>query len=257
MMNYFYELNPILQAFIATTITFLITALGSLCVFLFKNINKKIMDIMLSTSAGIMLASSFFSLINPAIEHSINYELTPWIICSIGIMLGLLLLYGGDIIYQKRTKKKSGILNLVLSITLHNIPEGMAIGVAFGAASFGDKTAIISAITLAVGIGLQNFPEGIAVTFPLYKKGYSKFKSFFIGAMTAAIEPLGAVLGVLLVMKMTFILPLLLSFAAGAMLYVIVTELIPESMASEKKEQMALYLGIGFIIMMILDISLG
>ena len=134
----------------------------------------------------------------------------------------------------------------------------MAIGVAFGSIAHGlNNASVISAITLAIGIGIQNFPEGSAISFPLYREGYSKFKSFIIGSLTAAVEPIAALLGAILVIKIQFIMPLLLAFAAGAMLYVIVTELIPESMASEKKELMALYLGIGFIIMMILDISLG
>ena len=258
MMSFFYEINPIWQAFLATIITFLLTSLGSACVFLFKNINKKYMDCMLSISAGIMLASAFFSLLNPAIDNATNLNLTPWVVCSIGIFLGISLLFFGDKIYSKKNIKNGKINNLILSITLHNIPEGMAIGVAFGSIAHGlNNASVISAITLAIGIGIQNFPEGSAISFPLYREGYSKFKSFIIGSLTAAVEPIAALLGAILVIKIQFIMPLLLAFAAGAMLYVIVTELIPESMASEKKELMALYLGIGFIIMMILDISLG
>ena len=147
---------------------------------------------------------------------------------------------------------------LIFSITLHNIPEGLVIGVAFGSLAYGIEGATLaSAIALAIGIGLQNFPEGSAISFPLYKEGYSKWKAFLIGAATAAVEPFGALLGLFLVIKMQFILPFLLAFAAGAMLYVIVVELIPESMTNEKKDIMALYLITGFIIMMILDISLG
>jgi ZIP family zinc transporter len=167
-----------------------------------------------------------------------------------------ILLYGADKINQKKGSNKEN--NLILSITLHNIPEGMAIGVAFGAVSYniGNAT-IMSAIALAIGIGIQNFPEGSAISFPLYSLGYSKLKSFLIGSLSAIVEPIAAVFGALIVIKMQFILPLLLAFATGAMLYVIIVELIPESMANEKKELMALYTIFGFIIMMILDISLG
>lgn len=251
-MSFFYELNPVIEAFIAGIFTFLLTLLGSACIFLFKNINKDYMDKLLSISAGVMLSSSFFSLINPSIDYSNELKLIPWIVCSIGLVLGSLLLFLGDKINKKKNKKKN---KLLLSITLHNIPEGMAIGVAFGSIAVTNST-IMGAISLAIGIGIQNFPEGSAISFPLYREGYSKFKAFIIGSLSAIVEPIAAVLGSLLVIRMQFILPFLLSFAAGAMLYVIATELIPESMANEKKEQMALYFVIGFIIMMILDISL-
>jgi ZIP family zinc transporter len=215
------------------------------------------MDILLSLSSGIMLASSFFSLINPSIEHAKNLNLIPWIVCSIGILIGGLFLYIGDKLYQKQ-KKTNNIGKLILSITLHNIPEGMAVGVAFGSAAYGIGSAtIMSAISLGIGIGIQNFPEGSAISFPLYKEGYSKFKAFLIGSLTAIVEPIAGIIGSLLVLKMQFILPFLLAFASGAMLYVMIVELIPESMSNEKKEQMALYSIIGFIIMMILDISLS
>lgn len=238
-------------------ITFLITALGSSCIFLSKKISKKHMDIMLSLSAGIMLASAFFSLINPALENAESLNMPPWIVCSVGILLGILLLFLGDKLYKKR-KNMKGINNLILSITLHNIPEGMAIGVAFGSIAYGlSDTTIISAIALAIGIGIQNFPEGAAISFPLYREGYSKKKAFLIGSLSAIVEPIGAILGAFLALEMQVIMPFLLAFAAGAMLYVIATELIPESMTNEKKELMALYFGIGFIIMMILDIALG
>ena len=256
MMSFFECLNPVIQALLAGIGTFLVTAMGSACVFLFKNINKNIMNVMLSLSAGIMLSSSFFSLINPALETSENLHTPSWLICSLGIILGCLVLFLCDKVYTKKTNKK--INNLILSITMHNFPEGMAVGVAFGAAKYGlgDAT-VISALMLAVGIGIQNFPEGSAISFPLYKKGYSKFKAFLVGALSAIVEPIGAVIGALIVVKVQIILPILLSFAAGAMLYVTVVELIPESMASEKKEYMALYLVIGFIIMMMLDVALG
>ena len=256
MMSFFEELNSVWQALIAGLGTFGITALGSACVYLFKNINKNIMNILLSVSAGIMLSSSFFSLINPAIENANKINQVSWLVCSIGIILGCLLLFVVDKLYSKKNKKK--INNLILSITLHNIPEGMAVGIAFGAAKFGiGETSLISALMLALGIGIQNFPEGSAISFPLYRDGYSKLKAFIIGALSAIVEPIAAVIGALIVIKAQMVLPVMLSFAAGAMLYVTVVELIPESMASEKKEHMALFLVIGFIIMMMLDVALG
>ena len=245
-MSFFNELNPIIQALLAGIMTFSITALGASLVFLVKNINKNIMNILLSISAGIMLSSSFFSLINPAIESAKNLKMISWLICSLGIILGCLLLFVCDKLYSNKNK------SLILSITLHNFPEGLAIGIAFGAAALGNET-IISALMLALGIGIQNFPEGSAISFPLYRDGYSKFKAFVIGALSAIVEPIAALIGALIVSKAVYILPISLSFAAGAMLYVTVVELIPESMASEKKEHMALYLVIGFIIMMMLD----
>jgi len=258
MMSFFYELNPCIQAFLAGIGTFAITALGAACVFLFKEINKNIMNILLSVSAGIMLSSSFFSLINPALETSKNLKIPSWLLCSLGIISGCLLLFFCDKIYTNKNKNAKKINNLILSITLHNFPEGMAFGVAFGAAKYGISDAtVISAVMLAVGIGIQNFPEGSAISFPLYRDGCSKFKAFIIGSLSAIVEPIAAVIGALIVVKAQIILPTLLSFAAGAMLYVTVVELIPESMASEKKEQMALYLVIGFIIMMMLDVALG
>lgn len=256
MIKFFSEINPIIAAFIMGLVTFTITSLGAATIFLFKKINQNIMDKLLSLSAGIMLSSSIFSLVVPAIDHAKTLELTPWIICSVGITLGALLLYITDKIEEKQKNKR--IDKLLLSITIHNIPEGAAIGVAFGALALNNSPeSVMKALTLAIGIGIQNFPEGLAISFPMLKKGKTKLKSFLIGSLSAIVEPIAAILGALLVIKMQFILPLLLSVAGGAMLYVIVVELIPESMANKKKELMALYTIIGFIIMMILDISLG
>ena len=197
-----------------------------------------------------MLSSSFFSLINPALSNAESLNMNAWLICSLGIIMGCLLLFLCDKVYSNKNN------NLILSITLHNFPEGLAIGIAFGAAALGNQT-VLSALMLAVGIGIQNFPEGSAISFPLYRDGCSKFKSFVIGALAAIVEPIAAVLGALIVGKYLVILPICLAFAAGAMLYVTVVELIPESMTSKKKELMALYLVIGFIIMMMLDVALG
>ncbi|MDD4705646.1 MAG: ZIP family metal transporter [Bacilli bacterium] len=250
MIDFFYSLNPLIQTLIASFGTFFISSLGASTIFLFKNITKEKMFILLSISAGVMLASTFFSLINPALDYGKHSLL----MCILGILFGGLLLFFGDKIYKNDDKTNM----LVLSMTLHNFPEGMAIGVAFGAAIYGIPGAtIMGALTLAIGIGIQNFPEGSALSFPLYKKGYSKLKSYFISSATAIVEPIGALIGLYLAIKLQMLLPFFLAFAAGAMLYVIVIELIPESMATENKNQMALYLIIGFIIMMTLDVALG
>ncbi|MDD2409382.1 MAG: ZIP family metal transporter [Bacilli bacterium] len=250
MIDFFYSLNPLIQTLIASFGTFFINSLGAATIFLFKNINKEKMFILLSISAGVMLASTFFSLINPALDYGKHSLLMS----ILGILFGGLLLFFGDKIYNNDDKTNM----LVLSMTLHNFPEGMAIGVAFGAAVYGIHGAtIMGALTLAIGIGIQNFPEGSALSFPLYKKGYSKFKSYFISTATAIVEPIGALIGLYLAIKLQILLPFFLAFAAGAMLYVIVIELIPESMATENKNKMALYLIIGFIIMMTLDVALG
>lgn len=256
MVDFFISLNPIYQALIACTLTFLVTVLGSATIFLVKKIDQNIMDILLSVSAGIMLSSSIFSLMIPAMESSENLNCNVSIMLSVGVLLGTLLIYYCDYVYKKKNKNKN-VNNLLLSITIHNFPEGMAIGLAFAGCYYGGISNITGAISLAIGIAIQNFPEGSAISFPLYKNGYSKFKSFIIGGLTAIVEPIGGIIGVIIALKYPILLPVLLSLAAGAMLYVIVTELIPDAMANKNKELMALYLIIGFIIMMFLDISLG
>ena len=261
MINYFYNLNPILQSLIAGLFTFIITALGSSSVFLLKKINKTMLDIFLSISAGVMISASFFSLINPAINMAENLNLTPAIVLSIGILFGTMFLYLGDKFFQKKiniSKNKKRISMLIFSITLHNIPEGMAIGVAFGSVIYGLNGATVSAaIALAIGIGIQNFPEGSAISLPLVGSGETKLKSFIIGSLSAIVEPIAAMIGAILVLKIRIILPYLLAFAAGAMLYVVIEEIIPESQSTEKKDLMAFVTIIGFSIMMILDIALG
>lgn len=257
-MNYLYSLNPLLQTIIATLFTFTITSLGSALVFFFKKINKSILKSMLALSAGIMLSASFFSLISPAIEQSIKLNLNIALTLSLGFILGTILLYLADKIFNKKIKHKSIKRNimLILSITIHNIPEGMAIGVAF-ASTLTSISTTASAFALAIGIGIQNFPEGSAISLPLRQDGLSRFKSFLFGSLSGLIEIISGIIGYLLVLKITLLLPYLLSFAAGAMIYVVVKELIPESQTHEKKDLMAFLTIIGFTIMMILDIALG
>lgn len=267
MFDAILNLNPILQAGIATLFTWGITAIGASLVYFFKKINKNLMDGMLGFAAGVMIAASFFSLIAPAITMAENLNITPWLITFMGFMAGGLLLFIGDKIYDiyesKNPKKEEKFsmkrcVMLISSITLHNIPEGMAVGVAFGSVIYGlDGATLMAAWTLALGIGLQNFPEGTAVSMPLRREGLSRNKSFFLGQLSGIVEPIAGIIGALLVMKMRTLLPFLLSFAAGAMIYVVVEELIPESQTNQKKDLMALFTLIGFSVMMILDVALG
>lgn len=259
MFNWFINLNYIYQALIATMFTYLLTALGASIVFFFKKVNKTIMDAMLGFAAGVMIAASFFSLLSPAIETCESLNQIPWLTISIGFITGGLLLFISDKIFNKILNKKSKrVLLLISSITIHNIPEGLAVGIAFGSVFYKiEGASTISAMLLALGIGLQNFPEGSAVSIPLLREGYSRKLSFFYGQLSAIVEPIFGVLGAILVLKIKILLPFFLSFAAGAMIYVVVSELIPESQSNKKKEIMALFTIIGFSIMMILDVALG
>ena len=229
------------------------------------------MDAMLAIAAGVMIAASFFSLLNPATEMAINLKMIPWLITFIGFISGGLLLFIGDKLFnhfdkkinknkkeEKERKSFKRCLMLIFSITLHNIPEGLAVGVAFGSTAYSlEGATLTSAMLIALGIGIQNFPEGTAVSVPLRREGMSRKKAFFYGQLSGLVEPISGVLGALLVLKIRILLPFLLSFAAGAMIYVVVEELIPESQTNKKKDLMSLFTIIGFTIMMILDIALG
>lgn len=264
MINWYMNLNYPIQALIASLFTWGITSLGAAVVFLFKKVNKNTMDAMLGLSAGVMLAATFWSLLSPALEMAENLKLISWLIVSLGVLSGGLLLFCGDKIFDRITKKKTNShsikrsLMLIFSITLHNIPEGMAIGVAFGSVFYNlEGATLAAAIMLAIGIGIQNFPEGSAVSLPLRREGMSPKKAFFFGMLSGIVEPISAVIGAILVIKVQVLLPILLSFAGGAMIYVVVQELIPESQTNKKKDLMALFTILGFLLMMIFDVSLG
>ena len=264
MIDFFTNLNHTTQALIATLFTWGVTALGASLVFMFKKVNKNVMDSMLGFAAGVMIAASFFSLISPAILMAESLNMIPWLIVTLGFLAGGLLLFIGDKIYDKynsKIKKNDNFkrsLMLVFSITLHNIPEGLAVGFAFGSLKYGIEGATLAAACLlALGIGIQNFPEGTAVSVPLRREGLSRKKAFLYGQLSGIVEPISGVIGALLVLKIRHLLPFLLSFAAGAMIYVVVQELIPESQTNKKKDLMALFTLIGFSIMMILDVALG
>ncbi len=262
MIDILLNLNPVIQALIAGFFTYSITILGASIVLFMKKINKTFMDSSLSLSAGIMIAASFFSLILPSINMSEELKLIPWVVVSIGFISGGMFLYLGNKLYERKMKNTDSSLRrcimIILSITLHNIPEGMAVGVAFGSVIYNIPGAsILSAWIIALGIGIQNFPEGSAISLPLRREGFSRKKAFFFGQISGLVEPIAAVLGAILVMKIRILLPILLSFAGGAMIYVVTEELIPESQNNNKKELMTIFTIIGFTIMMILDIALG
>ena len=269
MINIFLELSPVIQAFLATLFTWGVTMLGASIVFFFREVKKEIMDALLGFSAGVMIAASFWSLLSPAIDMANSMNMISWLVVFLGFFSGGLLLFLGYKLYdlmQKIGEKKDNTtshklkrcLMLVFSITLHNIPEGLVIGVAFGSLAYSlEGSTLASALTLALGIGLQNFPEGSAVSLPLRREGYSRKKAFFFGQLSGIVEPIAAVIGAILVLKIQTLLPFLLAFAAGAMIYVVVEELIPESQSNKKKDLMALFTLIGFSIMMILDVALG
>ncbi len=264
MINIFTNLQPPLQALIASLFTWGITSLGAAVVFLFKRVNKTTLDAMLGLSAGVMLAATFFSLIAPALDMAENLHLIPWLIVSLGVLSGGLLLFLGDKIFSKLTEKKTNshsikrCLMLIFSITLHNIPEGMAIGVAFGSVFYHlDGSTLWASVMLAIGIGIQNFPEGSSVSLPLRREGMSPKLAFIFGSLSGIVEPIAAIIGAVLVLKIKILLPILLAFAGGSMIYVVVQELIPESQTNEKKDLMALFTIFGFIIMMIFDVALG
>lgn len=259
MYNWFINLDCVYQALIATLFTFFVTSLGSAIVFFFKEVNKNIMDAMLGASAGVMIAASFFSLLGPAIDTSYELKIIPWLVTFLGFFCGGLLLFFCDKYFNKITSKSDKrILMLISSITIHNIPEGMAVGIAFGSVYYAiNGSTLISAVMLAIGIGIQNFPEGAAISIPLIRDGVSKKKAFVLGSLSAIVEPIFGVIGALLVLRVRILLPFFLSFAAGAMIYVVVSELIPESQSNQKKDLMTLFTIIGFSIMMILDVALG
>ena len=259
MIAWYMTLPSYIQALLAGIFTWSFTALGAAFVFFFRQTNKNVMDAMLGFSAGVMIAASFWSLLSPSIEMAEHLQMTPWLVSFLGFFCGGLLLFLGDQIPLKATQifpKRS--LMLMTSITLHNIPEGLAVGVAFGSISYQlDGAALAPACLLALGIGLQNFPEGTAVSVPLYREGFSKKQAFFYGQLSALVEPVSALLGAILALKVRYLLPFILAFAAGAMIYVVVEELIPESQTNERKDFMALFTLIGFSLMMILDVGLG
>lgn len=271
MVERFVSLSPAMQALIGTLFTWGMTALGAAVVFTTKSINQRLMDGMLGFAGGVMIAASFWSLLAPSIEMAGQDGLPAWLPATIGFLLGGLFLWGVDKLLPHlhptssmeeaegiRPEKRKRSTLLVLAITLHNIPEGLAIGVAFGAVAADFPSASLTgAIALAIGIGIQNFPEGTAVSLPLRRDGLSRRRSFFYGQLSATVEPVAALVGVWAVLVMEPLLPYALSFAAGAMIFVVVEEVIPGSQENGHKDLASMALMFGFTIMMILDVALG
>ncbi|VTS16361.1 ZIP family metal transporter [Streptococcus pseudoporcinus] len=273
-MNWLINQNPVFLAFLAGLFTWGCTILGAAIVFFFKRISRKLLDVMMGFAAGVMIAASFWSLLAPSIEYAkSDYGQWSWIPAAVGFLVGALFIRSIDALVPhlhldkemsemeglKPEKRLSKTALLFLAITIHNIPEGLAIGVTFGSLEHSgvSKLALLGALSLAIGIGLQNVPEGAALSIPIRADGKSRLNAFYWGAMSAIVEPFGAVLGATLVMIMMPVLPYALSFAAGAMLFVVVEELIPESQTNGNTDIATMGLMLGFVLMMILDVALG
>ena len=268
ILTFFESLNPIMAALIATLFTWGLTALGASLVFFVKTMNRTFLDLMLGFTGGVMVAASFWSLLAPGIEMSEGEGFVKVIPAAVGFGLGAIFIFALDKVLPHlhiNFKESEGIKTpwhrttlLVLAITLHNIPEGLAVGVLFGGVAAGIPEASLSgAVALAIGIGIQNFPEGIAVSMPMRRQGASRFKSFWYGQLSAIVEPVAAVLGAVAVTFFTPILPYALAFAAGAMIFVVVEEVIPETQLENNTDIATLGFILGFIVMMILDVALG
>ena len=268
IITYLESINPIRAALYAGLFTWIVTGLGAALVFFFKGSSRAFLDTMLGFTGGVMVAASFWSLLSPAIDMSAGSGFTRVIPAAVGFFFGALMLYGLDKVLPHihiNFKESEGVKTkwhkttlLVLAITLHNIPEGLAVGVLFGGVAAGfDGATIGGAVALAIGIGLQNFPEGFAVSMPLRRQGVSKFKSFWFGQLSAVVEPVAAVLGAWAVYSFRPILPYALAFAAGAMIFVVVEEVIPETQQDKYTDLATMGFIVGFIVMMSMDVGLG
>ncbi len=271
--DWFFALSPIMQSLTAGLFTWTMTALGAALVFFTRKVNYKVLDAMMGFAAGVMIAASFWSLLVPSIEMASHQGMIEWGPAVIGFLLGGVFLricdkylphlhigFPRDMAEGIQTKWKRATL-LVLAITLHNIPEGLAVGVLFGAAASGvdpsGSATILGAVSLALGIGIQNFPEGTAVSMPLRREGVSVGRSFWYGQLSGIVEPIAAVVGAAAVLMVQPLLPYALAFAAGAMIFVVVEELIPESQLHGNTDIATLGTMLGFSVMMILDVALG
>ena len=270
MQDYFASLSPVTQALLASLFTWGVTALGASVVFLTNTVNRRLLDLSLGFAAGVMIAASFWSLLAPSIALAEEMGMIPWLPAVVGFLLGGALIRLADYVLPhlhmfKPVQEAEGrhvdwtrSVLLVVAITIHNIPEGLAIGVSFGAAGAGLSTATLGgAIALAIGIGLQNAPEGSAIALPLRGDGLSRWKAWWYGQLSAAVEPVAAVIGAWGVMLMRPVLPYALAFAAGAMIFVVVEEVIPESHSGGNADAATLAVMVGFVIMMTLDVALG
>jgi ZIP family zinc transporter len=270
VVGWFVGAHPVMQAFLATCFTWLVTALGAAIVFVFGTVNRKVLDTMLGFAAGVMIAASFWSLLAPSIEMARQAGMIPWVPPLVGFLAGgvtlrlfdrlLPHLHRGFAITEAegpQTSWRRSVL-LIMAITLHNIPEGLAVGVAFGALVHDlPGASLTGAVALAIGIGIQNFPEGTSVAVPLRREGMSRLKSFWYGQLSGIVEPVAGVIGAYLVVVMKPLLPYALAFAAGAMIFVVVEELIPEARQDRAADIATLGALLGFAVMMTLDVALG
>jgi zinc transporter, ZIP family len=270
VVDWFVDLGPIWQALLAGTLTWLLTAAAAALVFLARDVSRVVLDAMLGFAAGIMIAASVFSLIVPAIELAADGRFPGWLVASVGVLLGVGFIMLIDAILphlhlNEPMREAEGISTtwrrttlLITAITLHNVPEGLAVGVAFGAVAAGENGVLLaSAVALTIGIGLQNMPEGLAVALPLRREGFSRFRAFWYGQLSASVEPVAAVIGAAAVILIQPALPIALAFAAGAMLFVVIEQLIPESQSGGNTDLVTLATVVGFVLMMSLDVALG
>jgi len=270
MITFLQNLHPVIQALLATCFTWALTALGAAVVFTARDISKRVLDTMLGFAGGVMIAASYWSLLAPSIAMSEGGNVPAWLPATVGFLIGAIFLRGIDRVLPhlhlgfpieeaegiKTSWRRSTLL--VLAITLHNIPEGLAVGVAFGAVAAGLPAATLpAAIALAIGIGIQNFPEGLAVSLPLRREGLSRRRSFWYGQLSGLVEPVAGVIGAAAVILARPILPYALAFAAGAMIFVVVEELIPESQRGGNTDLATMGAMVGFAVMMVLDVAFG
>ncbi len=270
MIDLMQNLHPVVQALLATCFTWALTALGASTVFMTRDMSRKVLDGMLGFAAGVMIAASYWSLLAPAIEMSEGKDIPAWLPAAVGFLIGGIFLRVIDRILPhlhiglpieeaegiKTSWQRSTLL--VLAITLHNIPEGLAVGVAFGGVAAGFPTATLGgAMALAVGIGIQNFPEGLAVSIPLRREGISRRRSFWYGQLSGMVEPMAGVIGAALVLLSQPILPYAMGFAAGAMIFVVVEEIVPESQYGGNADLATMGVMVGFAVMMVLDVAFG
>ncbi len=270
LIEWFGTLSPVLQALLATLFTWFVTAFGASFVFFFRNVPRRVLDSMMGFAAGVMIAASVWSLIIPSMEMASEDLLPAYFPAVSGILLGTGFIYGIDKLLPHlhlglSREEAEGIpttwrrsILLVLAITLHNIPEGLAIGVSYGALAHDLPGASLPAATaLTLGIGIQNLPEGVSISVPLRREGFSRRKSFWYGQLSGAVEPVAGMIGALLVLWIEPLLPYALSFAAGAMLFVVIEELIPTSQMNRNTDLATLFTLLGFVVMMSLDVALG
>ena len=270
IISFFQNLHPVVQALLATCFTWAVTALGAALVFTARDISKRVLDMMLGFAGGVMIAASYWSLLAPAIEMSEGKDIPAWVPAVVGFLLGGIFLRGIDKVLPHLhlgfpVEEAEGVKTswqrttlLILAITMHNIPEGLAVGVAFGALAAGLPSATLgAAIALAIGIGIQNFPEGLAVSMPLRREGMSRGKSFWYGQLSAIVEPIAGVIGAAAVIIAQPILPYALAFAAGAMIFVVIEEVVPESQRGGNTDLATMGGMVGFAVMMLLDVAFG